>query len=239
MSPEAKSVKRLGIIGGIGPESTIEYYRLLVARYRAKSNDRHYPLILLNSIDMKRMRDFFEAGQWAEVTEYLLAAIHLLARAGADFGLMAANTPHNVFRELEPRSPIPLISIVAATRRAAQGLGLRKVGLFGTRFTMQARFYSEDLERAGISLVLPEPKDRDYIHQKYMDELVEGVFLPETRAQLLRIVDKLRRQAGIEGLILGGTELSLILTEPNYQGLPLLDTTKIHVEEAVAQMLQP
>ena len=233
------AVKTLGIIGGIGPESTIEYYRLLVARYRERAENRHYPSILINSIDMKRMRDLIEADQWPRVTEYLAAELRKLAQAGADFALLAANTPHNIFEELERRSPIPLISIVAATRRAAQRLGLRKVALFGTRFTMQARFYPDEFEPAGIALVLPEPEDQDYIHRKYMDELVEGVFLAETRACLLAIADKLRKQHAIEGLVLGGTELPLLLKEPEHQGLRLLDTTRLHVEEAVARMLEP
>ncbi len=232
-------MKTLGIIGGIGPESTIEYYRLLVTRYRAQTDDRRYPSILLNSIDMKRMRDFIEADRWPEVIRYLAAELRKLAQGGADFGLIAANTPHKIFGELERESPIPLLSIVAAARRAAQRLGLRRVGLFGTRFTMESRFYPDDFEPAGITLVLPEPEDRACIHRKYMDELVEGVFLDETREHLLQIANRLRQEQGIEGLVLAGTELPLLLKEPNYQGLPFLDTTKLHVEEAVAGMLEP
>ncbi len=229
----------LGMIGGIGPESTLEYYRLLVARYREQERDHRYPSILLTSIDMKRLRDFIEADRWTEVTRYLLGELGKLARAGADFALIAANTPHYIFNDLERQSPIPLISIVVAARRAVQRLGLQKVGLFGTRFTMQARFYPDEFEKAGITLVLPDPEDQDYIHRKYMDELVEGVFPAETREQLLAIADKMRHQREIQGLILGGTELPLILNESEYAGLPMLDTTRLHVEEAVARMLEP
>jgi aspartate racemase len=231
-------MKTLGIIGGIGPESTIEYYRLLIGRYREQAKDRHYPSMVLNSIDLQRLRDWFDAGQWSRVTEYLVAELKRLAQAGADFALLAANTPHIVFDDVQRQSPLHLLSIVAAARREAQRLGLRKLGLFGTGFTMQARFYPDEFEKAGLTIVLPEPDAQAYIHRKYMDELVEGVFLPETRDQLLKIVDHLRQQQGIQGLILGGTELPLILKGPEHDGLPLLDTTRLHVEEAVARLLE-
>ena len=230
-------MKTVGIIGGTAPESTIEYYRLIVASYREQKQDGSYPPILINSIDMKRMLDLIGADRLAEVTRYLLDEIKKLARAGADFGLLASNTPHIVFDDLQRQSPIPLISIVEAACEAARALGLRKVGLLGTRFTMQGRFYPEVFSRRGIALSVPTPDDQAYIHDKYMGELVNGVFLPETRAQLLTIVDRLKKKEGIQGLILGGTELPLILRDVADRGIPFLDTTRIHVERAVAQML--
>ena len=230
-------MKTVGIIGGTAPESTIEYYRLIVASYREQKQDGSYPPILINSIDMKRMLDLIGADRLAEVTRYLLDEIKKLARAGADFGLLASNTPHIVFDDLQRQSPIPLISIVEAACEAARALGLRKVGLLGTRFTMQGRFYPEVFSRRGIALSVPTPDDQAYIHDKYMGELVNGVFLPETRAQLLTIVDRLKKKEGIQGLILGGTELPLILRDVADRGIPFLDTTRIHLERAVAQML--
>jgi len=143
-----------------------------------------------------------------------------------------------VFDDISRKSPILLISIVEAARDAALDLKMKKVGLFGTRFTMQGGFYSGTFQKAGITIVLPDPEDQTYIHDKYMGELVNGIFLPETRERLLAIVDKLRRRDGIEGLVLGGTELPLILDETEYHGIPLLDTTKIHVEKAVTRMIR-
>ena len=186
---------------------------------------------------MKTMLDLISANELSGVTEYLVGEVIKLANAGADFGLLASNTPHIVFNDIRRRSPIPLISIVEATCNAAQALGLRKAGLFGTRFTMQGRFYAEEFSKAGITLVVPDLEDQDYIHNKYMSELVNGIFLAETRAHLFAIVDKLRKQQGIEGLVLGGTELPLVMNENSGQAIPFLDTTKIHAEQAVAQMV--
>jgi aspartate racemase len=230
-------MKTVGIIGGIGPESTIEYYRLLIAAYREQRPDGSYPAIIINSIDLNRMLSLIEADDWAAVTTRLVEEIHKLARAGADFGLLSANTPHIVFDDVNRLSPIPLISIVEATRDAAKVLGLKRLGLFGTRFTMQARFYPDVFSRAGMTLVVPDEDEQAYIHEKYFGELVKGVFLPETRERLLAIVDSLKEREQIEGLILGGTELPLILRDNAGRGLPFLDTTGIHVKAAVARLL--
>jgi len=229
-------VKTLGIVGGIGPESTVEYYRSIIAAYRGRKRDGSYPRIIINSIDMKRLVDLIAADELSEVSEHLSGEVRKLERAGADFGLLAANTPHIVFDELRRRSPIPLISIVEATREAAQAMGLKRIGLFGTRFTMRARFYQNVFSEGGMTLVVPDEGEQDYIHEKYMSELVPGVFLPETRERLLSIADRMRAREGIEGLILGGTELPLILRDETHGGIPLLDTTRIHVNAAVAQL---
>jgi aspartate racemase len=228
---------KLGIIGGIGPESTIEYYRSIIASYRSRKPDGSYPSFLVNSINLTRLLDMMTTNALAEAADYLLAEIRVLARAGADFGLIAANTPHIVFDDLQRRSPIPLLSIVQATCDAAKTLGLKRVGLFGTRFTMQGRFYPDLFSREGIEIVVPDLDDGTYIHDRYMKELIHGTFLPETRDDLLAIVDRLIDRNGIEGVILGGTELPLILRDATHRGIPLLDTTRIHVEAAVTRML--
>jgi aspartate racemase len=142
-----------------------------------------------------------------------------------------------VFDEVAPKSPIPLISIVEATRAAAKAQNLKRLALFGTRYTMQATFYPKVFARDGIELLVPDPRDQDYIHDKYMNELVPGKFLADTRAGLLAIVDRMKVASDIDGVILAGTELPLILRDPKHNGIPFLDTTKIHVEAAVGQML--
>jgi aspartate racemase len=229
-------MKTLGIVGGIGPESTVDYYRSLIQMWREQTKDGSSPSILLNSIDLKKMLDLIAAKALPEVIAYLSGEIERLARAGADVGLLAANTPHIVFGELQRRSPIPLISIVEATREAAEELGLRRLGLFGVRFTMQGHFYSDVFSKAGITLVVPEENEQVYIHDKYMNELVKGIFLPETRERLLAIVDRLAKQEHVRGLILAGTELPLILREAVCD-IPFLDTTQIHVKAAVRRLL--
>jgi aspartate racemase len=229
-------MKTLGIVGGIGPESTVDYYRSLIQMWREQTKDGSSPSILLNSIDLKKMLDLIAAKALPEVTAYLSGEMQRVAWAGADVGLFAANTPHIVFGELQRRSPIPLISIVEATREAAEELGLRRLGLFGVRFTMQGHFYPDVFSKAGITLVVPEENEQVYIHDKYMNELVKGIFLPETRERLLAIVDRLAKQEHVRGLILAGTELPLILREA-VCNIPFLDTTQIHVKAAVRRLL--
>jgi aspartate racemase len=185
---------------------------------------------------MNRLRKAFEAGDLGAIVDYVLPELHRLHRAGADFGLLAANTPHLVFDDLQRQSPIPLISIVAVTCEAAKARGLKRVALFGTRFTMTAPLYPGVFSKEEIDVVVPEPADQDFIHDKYMNELVNGIFLPETRAGLRAIVDRMAEQAGIDGVILGGTELPLILREPSHNGIPFLNTTAIHCEAAVERM---
>jgi aspartate racemase len=230
-------MKTLGIIGGIGPESTIEYYRQVIALYRRQKADGSYPSIIINNIDMKKMLGLIEANELPALTEYLLAEVQKLASAGARLGLMASNSPHLVFDELSSRSPIPLLSIVEAACQATKKLGIKRAGLLGTRFSMQGPYYPRVFSREGITLITPSSEEQAYIHDRYMNELVNGIILSETLERLLAIVDRLKTQESIEGLILGGTELPLILREETYSGIPVLDTTKIHVERAVAQML--
>ena len=230
-------MKTLGLVGGIGPESTIEYYRLIVAAYRTLRPDGSFPPVIINSIDMTKMLALIGANQMNEVTDYLVGEVNKLSRAGAEFGLLAANTPHIVFDDIRSRSKIPLISIVDAACEAAQSKGITRAGLFGTRFTMQGSFYPGVFSKRSIQLVLPDEPDQDYIHDKYMHELVHGLFPDETRRHLFEILDRLINQQHIQALILGGTELPLILRDESYRGIALLDTTRIHVDRAVARML--
>ena len=225
-----------GIIGGTGPESTIDYYRRIVSAYRGRTQDGSYPHLIINSIDLKKLLDLVGANQLDHLAEYLLDEIKKLASAGADFGLLAANTPHIVFDALTAKSPIPLISIVEETRKFAKDLGLKHVGIFGIRFTMQGRFYPDVFEKDGIIVVQPTIEEQDYIHNKYLKELVQGVLIPETRAGLLTIAGRLAKEDGIDGLILAGTELPLILPDAGLGGVTFLDTTKIHVDRVIEEM---
>ncbi|HVS82886.1 MAG TPA: amino acid racemase [Pyrinomonadaceae bacterium] len=229
-------MKTVGIIGGIGPESTIEYYRGIIAGYRERQTDGSYPSIIINSINLTILLGLIMANELDKATDHLVNEVQKLARAGVDFGVIAAGTPHIVFDEVQARSPIPLVSIVEATCAAAAKLKLKKIALFGTRFTMQGRFYPDVFSKAGITLVAPEANEQTYIHDKYMNDLVNGIILPETRERLLRILDKMKERDGVEGLILGGTELSLILRDTEHNGIPILDTTKIHVERIIAEL---
>jgi aspartate racemase len=226
----------LGLIGGVGPESTVDYYRQLVSGFREKTGGT-YPPVIINSVDLKRLLDWMAESRLDLVAEYLALEIQKLERAGADFAAIASNTPHIVFDELQRRTKLPLISIVEATARRVQQLGMTRVGLFGTRYTMQARFYPDTFARHGLALVLPDTNEQAFIHEKYLGELLNDQFLPETRAEMLLIAGRLQKEHNIEGLILGGTELPLLLRDEQYNGLQMLDTTKIHVAALIDQML--
>ena len=172
-----------------------------------------------------------------ELTEELVTEVEKLAMAGVDFAAFASNTPHIVFKAVQERSRVPLLSIVEATCARVKELGLTRVGLFGTRFTMQGTFYPEVFSREGITLIVPDEEDRAFIHEKYMSELLKNVFLPETRDSMISIANNLKEQHAIEALILGGTELPLLLRDAPSAGMPLLDTTRIHVDRLVSEML--
>jgi len=229
-------MKTLGMIGGVGPESTIDYYRLIIAAYRERKPDGSYPSIIINSVNLKEMVDLLESNDLAGLVARLVAELQKLARAGAELGILTSNTPHIVFDDVARQCPIPLISIVEATCDAAASMSLRKLGLFGSRFTMQARFYPDVFSRRGITLISPHADEQAYIHDRYMSELVNGIFRPETREGLLQIVDRMKQQDRIDGLILGGTELPLILRDVSDRGIPFLDTTRIHVNAVMERL---
>jgi aspartate racemase len=177
--------------------------------------------------------------RYSEVVTYLDAAIASLAAAGADFAIISANTPHIVFDELQALSPIPLLSIVEATCQAAKALELHRLGLIGTRFTMKADFYPRVFAKRGIELILPSDDEQDYIHGIYIGELLNGKFLPDTRERLCKIVERMVHDHGIQGAILAGTELPLLLDGVSgVAGVPFLDTTQIHVQAAVEELLR-
>lgn len=218
---------KIGMIGGIGPESTVDYYQRLIRLYQENISAEDYPEILINSVDMTRMLKLEADGDWDGLTAMLADAVVALQKAGADFAFMASNTPHIVFDRVRAASPIPLVSIVAAARAEAERLGLKKVGLLGTLFTMRSDYYQTAFAESGISVVVPDGMEQQYIHEKLFSEIERGVFLEETRRGLLIIIRRLMADAAIDGVILGCTELPLILTKSEF-GIPFLNTTEIH-----------
>jgi aspartate racemase len=177
------------------------------------------------------------ANELEKVTDFLVEAIDKLHRAGADFAALTANTPHIVFDEVQARSKLRLISIVEAACERVQALGFKTVGLFGTRYTMQAPFYPKVFSGTDVKLVMPNEEEQEFIHQKYFGELLKDIFLPETRTALLEIADAMKARHGIEGLILGGTELPLLLRDEQHNDIKLLDTTRIHVVRLITELL--
>ena len=230
-------MKPIGVVGGIGPESTIDYYRAMIAAYRERQPDGSYPAIVISSVDAHALLGLLMQGQFAAVADYLVVEIERLETAGAGCAVIAANSPHIVFDEVQRRSRLPLVSIVEATAHEALRLRRTRLALFGTRFTMQGRFYQDVFEKAGLTIVVPDETEQAYIHDKYMTELLHGTLLPATREGLLAIVARMKARDGIDAVILGGTELPLILRDPMASGIPLLDTTVIHAQAIVARAM--
>ena len=226
-----------GMIGGLGPESTIDYYRSIIARYRERKPDGGSPRILINSLDVDKGITMLDAGRLDALADYLASGLEPLVRAGVDFAFIAANTPHLVFDELQRRSPIPLVSIVHATADRAIALGLKKVGLFGTGFTMRASFYPGEFQRAGIALVIPTEAEREQIHRIYIGELLKNQFLTDSREATLGIAHRMKAEDGAEAIVLAGTELPLLLRGSDAR-IDWPDTTVIHVEAVVDELLR-
>lgn len=225
-------MKTLGIVGGIGPESTIEYYRFILEGCRVCGMPQA-PHIIIDSVDVNRGIAMLDANDLGALADYISASVERLVRAGAEIALMAANTPHIVFDEVQARSAIPLISLVQAACDRARALGLKRLALVGTGFTMRGRFYPEVFARAGLELVTPDEEEKAFIHRAYIEELLKNQFLPETRTGILGVIERMRREEGIESVLLAGTELPLLLRCAEPAGITFLDTTLIHVDAAV------
>ncbi len=230
-------MKLIGIVGRIGPESTIDYYRLFISTYRERKPDGGYPPVVINSIDLARALKLVSSNDLEGLAAYMLEEIRRLARAGATHGLLSSNPPHIVFDEIRRPSPIPPSSRFRPTCLAALQPRLKRVGLFGTRFTMQGGFYQKVFAREGMAVAIPESGDQEFIHDTYLNELVNGVVLAATRERYIAIARRMKTEQGIEALILGGTELPLLLRDAIGIGMTLLDTARLHVEAAVSELL--
>lgn len=231
------SKRTAGIIGGIGPESTIDYYRSIVARYSERLGQPSYPSLIINCIDLTRMMSLIYAERLDDLESWFAEEVQRLADAGAHFGALTSNTPHSIFEGLSARSPIPLVSIVRTACDAALAQGLKRVGLLGTRITMQGRFYPDTFEKAGIELVTPSAGEQSFVHDKYMNELLHGIVNPQSRAGILAVVERMRTEEGIEGLLIAGTELPLALRGAREVTIPMLDTSQLHVARIVDLLL--
>lgn len=228
-------VRTLGIIGGLGPESTIDYYRRILEECE-RIESCSGPHIVIDSLDVDYGLNLVEHDR-RKLVQYLLESAERLAAAGCDFGAMAANTPHVVFDDLVAKSPIPLISIVEATAEEAKRRGMKRVGLLGTRFTMEGSFYPKVLARYGIECVTPDEREITWIHDRYIGQMLRGDFREETRDGVIGIILRLGNEERIDGVILGGTELTILLSaSTTIGGVPALDTTALHVSAIVKRL---
>ena len=225
-------MKKIGIIGGIGPASTLDYYSGIIEKCRAKTNDGSYPEIIINSVNMAEMLSYITAKDWDALANMLIGAIKNLADAGADFAAIASNTPHIVFDAVNEKSTLPLISIVEETCKYAKVSGCKKALVIGTRFTMSSGLYSKAFARHGVTAVLPTESQQQTIHNLFFPNLENGIVVPEDKRRMLEIVSGLIAEHGADAVVLGCTELPLMI-KPGDVDAFLLDTTQIHINSIV------
>ena len=231
-------MKKLGMIGGTGPEATVDYYQSIIAKYQEKTGDpESLPEFLINSINMYKIFDLLENEKTEELADYLALSVLALEKGGADFAVLSANTAHIVFDDVQQKVDIPLISIVEESVRAAEKMKLKKLGLLGTKFTMENDFFQKVFTARQKELVVPTQEEQNFMHQKIVDELEKGIVNEETKEAFLKIVARMIEQDGIEGVILGCTELPMLI-KPGDSVIPQLNTTEIHVEAIVAAILE-
>jgi aspartate racemase len=226
-----KHFKTIGMIGGIAPASTVDYYQRIISRFQERTGQKDFPSIIINSINMTHMVNLISNDQLDELVDYLSEEIFVLEKAGAKVIFLASNTPHLVYEPLVKRVKTKMVSIVDSTIAYARSKGYNRLGLFGTISTMEGEFFQEGFEAAGMEIITPMPDERKYIHKIYMEELARGRFLPETKNRLLSIANRMYSEGQIDSLILGGTELPFILKSVDMEDIELLNTTKIHVEK--------
>jgi aspartate racemase len=227
-------MKKIGLIGGLGPESTLEYYRNIIASFRESYEQTGFPEIVIDSLDLNNFTTLVEAGKWEAIIQLISIRCEHLRRCGADVGAMASNTPHAVFDAIQAKTGLPLLSIVKATCDFARTLNVRSLCLLGTRFTMTSDYYQEEFDKYNMRLTTPEPEEIERIQHILFKEIELGIIKDKSRKELLAIIRRIRKAAGVEGVILGCTELPLILSHKDMD-IACIDPARIHVDALVKE----
>ncbi len=230
-------MKTIGMIAGMSWESSLEYYRLVNQGVKARLGGLHSAKCVMVSVDFAEIEVLQREGRWQEATQAMIAVARQVQAGGADFLLICTNTMHKMAEEVQASLDIPLLHIADATADAIKAQKLTKIGLLGTRFTMEEMFYRGRLaERHNLQVLIPNEADRAIVHRVIYEELVLGKIIPESKAEYLRIIESLAAQ-GAQAIILGCTEIGLLVKDEDCR-LPLFDTTRIHALAAVEMALQ-
>jgi len=229
-------MKKIGIIGGVGPASTVVYYNDLIRGYRKLSGDENYPQIFINSINMTEMLNYVGNNDREGLTDFLLSEIEKLSVIGADYIAIASNTPHLVIDNLIEKSTVPMISIVEETCKYAKSKALKKVLLTGTLFTMKQNFYKIALEKYNIECILPDENEMNIIHNIIFPDLENGIVIEEDKVVLKALCNKIISEKHIDGIVLGCTELPLMLKDNDFS-ICVLDTMAIHIKSILDKMI--
>jgi aspartate racemase len=224
-------MKKIGIIGGLSAESTIEYYKIIIEKYNKLKGGLASPLLLIDSLNLEEVRNLVAEDNWEEVYHVILHSARNLERAGAEVIIIATNTIHKIFDQVKENVNTPMISIVEATAEAIKNQGLKKIGLLGTIYAMQAGFYQEVLSKYDLETIIPSQTDQEYVNEVIFEELVHHIISEESRIGYLEIINRLIEK-GAEGVILGCTEIPLIIKQKD-SPIPVFDTTTIHALSAL------
>ena len=222
--------KRIGILGGLTPESTVPYYMHIVHRYQEMFHNHAYPEVVIFSVSFQQFDDWMAVEDWESMELELAKGLRALHGAGADFAVIATNTMHNLYHKLDGRNIIPLLSLVDATGAEVKKAGIKKVGLIGTKFAMNKPYYREGLAKYGVKVVVPDEEDQKEVGRVIFEELAYGVLKDESRQNYLAIMERLKKN-GAQGVILGCTEIPLLIKQEHTK-IPVFDTTIIHAEAA-------
>lgn len=230
-------MRKLGLVGGMGPQSTIPYYHDIVYGVQERVGKNYFPNLTVESVNVFDVLRLCGEQKYDELTDYLLQAINNLAKSGADFAALSANTPHIVFDKLQKLSPIPLISIVESACKEAEKRNLKKIGLLGTVFTMTEDFFKQPFSRRNIEIVVPSDAEMDYVNQKISSELEHGIIKEDTLESFTKIISRMQTEENIEAIVLGCTELPLLLNDKN-SPVPCLDTMRIHIQDIINEIMK-
>jgi aspartate racemase len=228
--------KKIGILGGMSPESTIAYYKRITRTYTERFGDYGYPEIIIYSVSFQPYVDWPQQEEWGLVAQGLSEAARRIEAAGADFMVMATNTMHLVLEQVRASIQIPVLSLLDAVSEAILAVGIEKVGLLGTKYTMEKTFYQDALEQRGITVLVPGAEDRQCVDAVIYDELVAGRIRNESRARLVAVIRRLAER-GAQGIILGCTEIPMLVNDKD-AGMRLFDTTAIHADAALSYALE-
>lgn len=225
-------MKTIGLIGGMSWESSAEYYRIINEKIKEKLGGLHSAKCLMYSLDFAEVEQFQQRGEWGQAAQLLIDAAMRLERGGADFLLICANTMHKVADEVQKQIQIPILHIVDATAGKIKQAGNKRIGLLGTRYTMEEPFYKSRLtEKYMLEVLVPEPDERAFINRTIFQELCLGMIQDVSRSRFIDIINNLSAK-GAEAVILGCTEIPLLVKQADIS-IPLFDTTRIHAEAAV------
>lgn len=231
------SMKKIGIIGGLSAESTIEYYKIIVREYNKIMGDSSSPLLVIDSLDLEELRSLAEEDKWEEVFKIIYQSVKDLEKVRVELIILATNTIHKIFDKLKKKAKVPMISIMDATAEAIKKQNIKKVGLLGTIFTMQSDFYQNAFLKHNLEIIVPDQEDQEFVNKVIWEELTYHILKPESKKCYLEVIERLREK-GAEGIILGCTEIPLLIQQEDTQ-IPIFDTTSLHALAALNFALSP